>query len=68
MLIVLGVGFIFASVYMLMTGLTVRQRQVALSVKRAKRYGIRNTREIETRKSVNDRVLGPPPPAWRGSR
>ena len=59
MLIVLGVGFIFASVYMLMTGLTVRQRQVALSVKRAKRYGIRNTREIETRKSVNDRVLGP---------
>jgi tight adherence protein C len=59
MLIVLGIGFFFGAVLVLMNGLTVRQREVAVSVKRAKRYGTRNQREIETRKSVNDRLLGP---------
>jgi hypothetical protein len=59
MLMILGVGCFFASVYVLLTGLTVRQREVSLSVRRAKRYGMRNQREIETRRSVNDRILGP---------
>src|SRR5437763_14664564 len=59
MLIVLGIGFFCSAVYVLLTGLTVRQREVALSVRRAKRYGMRNQREIETRRSVNDRVFGP---------
>jgi tight adherence protein C len=59
MLIVLGIAFVFGSVLVLLNGLTVRQREVAISVKRAKRYGTRNQREIETRKSVNDRLLGP---------
>ncbi len=59
MLIVLGIGFFCSAVYVLLTGLTVRQREVALSVRRAKRYGTRNQRELETRRSVNDRLLGP---------
>ncbi|MDX6494514.1 MAG: tight adherence protein [Gaiellales bacterium] len=59
MLIVLGIGFFCCAVYVLLTGLTVRQREVALSVRRAKRYGTRNQRELETRRSVNDRLLGP---------
>jgi tight adherence protein C len=59
MLILLGIGFFFGAVLVLMNGLTVRQREVAVSVKRAKRYGTRNQRELETRRSVNDRVLGP---------
>jgi len=59
MLIVLGIGFFCSAVYVLLTGLTVRQREVALSVRRAKRYGTRNQRELEPRRSVNDRVFGP---------
>ena len=59
MLIFLGIGAFFAAVYVLLTGLTVRQREVAMSVRRARRYGMRNQREIETRRSVNDRVFGP---------
>jgi tight adherence protein C len=59
MLIVLGIGCFFGAVYVLLTGLTVRQREVSVSMRRAKRYGTRNQREIETRRSVNDRVLGP---------
>jgi tight adherence protein C len=59
MLIVLGIACFFGAVYVLLTGLTVRQREVALSVRRAKRYGTKNQREIETRRSVNDRVFGP---------
>jgi tight adherence protein C len=59
MLVVLGIAFFFAAVYMLLAGLTVKQREVAVSVKRAKRYGTRNQREIETRASVNDRIFGP---------
>ncbi len=34
MLIVLGIGFFCSAVYVLLTGLTVRQREVALSVRR----------------------------------
>jgi tight adherence protein C len=59
MLIILGIGSFFAAVYVLLTGLTVRQREVSMSVRRARRYGMRNQREIETRRSVNDRVFGP---------
>src|SRR5262249_2754711 len=59
MLIILGIGAFFAAVYVLLTGLTVRQREVSMSVRRARRYGMRNQREIETRRSVNDRLFGP---------
>ncbi len=59
MLMILGIGVFFAAVYVLLTGLTVRQREVSLSVRRARRYGTRNQREIETRRSVNDRLFGP---------
>ena len=59
MLMILGIGVFFAAVYVLLTGLTVRQREVSLSVRRARRYGTRNQREIETRRSVNTRLVGP---------
>jgi tight adherence protein C len=55
----IGIGLFFAAVYMLLSGLTVQQREIAVSVRKAKRYGVRNQREIETRRSVNDRLLGP---------
>ena len=55
----IGIGLFFAAVYLLLSGLTVQQREIAVSVRKAKRYGIRNQREIETRRSVNDRLLGP---------
>src|SRR4051794_17667749 len=59
MLIALGIVLFFTSVYLLLSGLTVQQREIAVSVRRAKRYGVRNQRELETRRSVNDRLLGP---------
>jgi tight adherence protein C len=59
MLIAFGIILFFAAVYMLLSGLTVQQRDIAVSVRRAKRYGSRNVREIETRRSVNERLLGP---------
>src|SRR5689334_3035279 len=59
MIIVLAIGMFCASVYMLLSGLTVKQREIALTLRKAKRYGTRDQREIETRRSVNDRIVGP---------
>src|SRR3954463_14873855 len=59
MIIVLAIGMFCASVYMLLTGLTVKQREIALTLRKAKRYGTRDQREIETRRSVNERLVGP---------
>jgi tight adherence protein C len=55
----LAIASLFGAGYFLMSGLTVRQKEIAVSVRRAKRYGVRNQREIETRRSVNDRLVGP---------
>ncbi len=55
----LGIILFFAAVYLLLSGLTVQQREIAVAVRRARRYGVRSQRELETRRSVNDRVLGP---------
>lgn len=55
----LAIALLFGAGYFLMSGLTVRQKEIAVSVRRAKRYGVRNQREIETRRSVNDRLIGP---------
>src|SRR4051812_34603133 len=59
MILVLAAALVFASGYLLLTGLTVSQREIALSVRRARRYGTREHRELVTRKSVNERVVGP---------
>jgi Flp pilus assembly protein TadB len=59
MIIVLAIGMFCASIYMLLSGLTVKQREIAISLRKAKRYGTRDQREIETRRSVNDRIVGP---------
>jgi tight adherence protein C len=58
-LIILAVGLLAAATYLLLSGLTVRQREVAVALRKAKRYGVQSQREIETRKSVNDRIVGP---------
>jgi len=58
-LIVLGIGFFCSAVYVLLTGLTVRQREVAVTLRKAKRYGMQSQREVETRRSVNERLVGP---------
>src|SRR6185437_12864558 len=58
-LIILAVGLFGAATYLLLSGLTVRQREVAVALRRAKRYGVQTQREVETRRSVNDRIVGP---------
>ena len=58
-LIVLAIGMFAAATFMLLSGLTVRQREVAVTLRKAKRYGIQSQREVETRRSVNDRLVGP---------
>ncbi len=59
MIVIAAIVMVFTAVYLLLTGLTVRQKEVALNVRRARRYGVRDQREIETRRSVNDRLVGP---------
>jgi tight adherence protein C len=58
-LIILAVGLFGAAAYLLLSGLTVRQREVAVSLGKAKRYGVQTQREVETRRSVNERIVGP---------
>jgi tight adherence protein C len=58
-LIILAVGLFGAATFLLLSGLTVRQREVAVALRRAKRYGVQTQRDVETRKSVNDRIVGP---------
>ena len=55
MLIIFAIGLFGAAAYLLLTGLTVRQREVAVNLRKAKRYGMSSQREVETRRSVNDR-------------
>jgi tight adherence protein C len=59
MVIASAIALFGAAVYMLITGLTVKQREIATTLGKAKRYGTRDQREIETRRSVNDRLVGP---------
>jgi tight adherence protein C len=58
-LIILAIALFGAATYLLLTGLTVRQREVAVTLRKAQRYGLQSQREVETRKSVNDRIVGP---------
>jgi tight adherence protein C len=59
MIVIAAIVMVFTAAYVLLTGLTVRQKEVAINVRRARRYGVRDQREIETRRSVNDRLVGP---------
>ncbi len=58
-ILILAILSFFAAAYFLLSGLTVQQKEIAVSMKKARRYGMRDQREIQTRKSVNDRVVGP---------
>ncbi len=59
MMLAIAIVMVFGAAYMLLAGLTVRQREIAVSVRRARRYGTRDQRDIVTRRSVNDRLVGP---------
>jgi tight adherence protein C len=59
LILIFAILAFFAAAYFLLTGLTVQQKEIAVSMRKARRYGTRDQREIETRRSVNDRVVGP---------
>ena len=52
-LIVLAIGMFAAATFMLLSGLTVRQREVAVTLRKAKRYGVQSQREVETRTTAS---------------
>jgi tight adherence protein C len=56
--VVLFLAF-FGAAWFLVSGLTVHQREIALSLRRARRAVMRNQREIETSRGVSERVLTP---------
>jgi tight adherence protein C len=58
-LIILAIALFGAATYLLLTGLTVHQREVAVTLRKAQRYGLQSQRDAETRRSVNDRIVGP---------
>jgi tight adherence protein C len=58
-LIILAIGLFGVAAYVLLSGLTVHQREVAVTLRKAKRYGAQSQREVETRRSVNERLVGP---------
>jgi tight adherence protein C len=58
-MLILATFLVFAAAWFLVAGVTVKQREVAVALRRARRYGTRNQREIETSKDVNERIVGP---------
>jgi tight adherence protein C len=50
---------VFGAAYSVIVGMTVHQREVALSLRRARRVAMRNHREIETSRGLGERVLTP---------
>jgi tight adherence protein C len=50
---------LFAAAWFLVAGLTVHQRELALSLRRARRAATRNEREIETSRTVGERIVEP---------
>src|SRR6478672_12375616 len=59
MLIVAAVILVAAATYFLLQVITAGQKQVAVSLRRAKTYGGYSLRDAELGKSVSDRVVGP---------
>ena len=50
---------LFGAAWFLVSGLTVQQREVALSLRRARRAATRNQRELETARTLGERVVEP---------
>lgn len=58
-MLILVVILVAVATYFLLQGITAGQKQVALSLRRAKTYGGYSLRDAELGKSVSDRVVGP---------
>ena len=58
-MLILAMFLVFAAAWFFVAGVTVKQREVAVALRRARRYGARNQREIETSKDMNERIIGP---------
>src|SRR4051812_49760258 len=59
LLLLLGGLAIAIAIFLCLEAVTVRQRQLALSMRRAKSYGGLTLREVELGKGMGDRVLSP---------
>jgi tight adherence protein C len=59
MLIFLIAVAAFGLAYLVLDGLTIRQKQTAISLDRARHYGTRGLRESELARTLGTRVLGP---------
>ncbi len=59
LLLLLGGVAIAVAIFLCLEAMTVRQRQLALSMRRAKRYGGFTLREVELGKGMGDRMLSP---------
>ena len=58
-MLIVAVILVAGATYFLLQGITAGQKQVALSLRRAKTYGGYSLREAELGKSMSDRVVGP---------
>ncbi len=58
-MLIVVVILVALATYFLLQGITAGQRQVAVSLRRAKTYGGYSLHEAELGKSVSDRVVGP---------
>src|SRR3954452_14826114 len=59
LMLLIGGALLAVAAYVGLDAITVRQRQLALSLRRAKRYGGLALREVELGKNVGDRMLAP---------
>ena len=66
MLLIFAIALFTIAVYMGLDAITVRQKQVAGSLARARRYGGASVRESELTKDVTNRVLAPDLPQLLG--
>jgi tight adherence protein C len=58
-MLILVVILVALATYFLLQGITAGQKQVAMSLRRAKTYGGYSLREVELGKKMSDRVVGP---------
>src|SRR5689334_21913219 len=58
-MLIIAVILVAGAAYFLLQGITAGQKQVAVSLRRAKTYGGYSLREAELGKSMSDRVVGP---------
>ena len=58
-LLFIAAGLIAVATYFGLEAMTIKQKQLAVSLKRAKRYGGFSLREVELGKNVSTRIIAP---------